>query len=162
MTRIRTSLLVAASILLPAVVWAVQVGQPAPAFSLPPVAGGENVTLESMKGKVVVLDFWASWCRPCIKAFPELSSIQQHYGAKGVKVITVSIDEEVASARAKIGKGQQFLPLHDGDQAVAERYGVGDSLPATIVIDRTGTVRFAKIGGSVPPAKLRQVIESLL
>lgn len=149
--------------ILPAVVAAVEVGRPAPAFDLPNIDGGGNVSLQSLKGKVVVIDFWASWCGPCIKAMPELDALQQHYGSKGVQVVAISIDEELASARGKLKQGShRFLPLHDADSAVAGRYGVGEALPSTIVIDRQGTVRFAKIGGAVPAAELRRIVESLL
>lgn len=154
--------LVVAIVLIPAAVLAVEVGQAAPDFDLPTVAGGQRVALQSLRGKVVVIDFWASWCQPCVRALPELDAIQQAYGARGVQVVAISIDEEVATAARILGSGHRFTAVHDAGAAVAERYGVGDSLPATVVVDRQGTVRFVRIGGAVEPAQLRRVIESHL
>ncbi len=156
-------LLVVPALVFPALVAAVDVGQTAPAFELPRVSGEGRVSLASLRGKVVVIDFWASWCQPCIRAFPELDQIQQRYGSRGVQVLAVSIDDEVASARRALGsESHQFTALHDPGMSMAGRYGIGGALPATVIVDREGTVRFVRTGGAVEPAELRRVIESLL
>lgn len=159
----RVALLVTCLLIAPAVVGAVEVGQPAPAFSLPRVGSGAPVSLGSLRGQVVVIDFWASWCRPCIEAMPELDRLTRELGPRGLQVLAVSIDEEASAAEGALGSGSHaFTPLHDGDSAVAERYGVGGSLPATVVIDRQGRVRLFRAGGAVEPAELRRLVESLL
>jgi peroxiredoxin len=161
-TRTSTVVLVGALVSIPAIAIAVEVGQPAPSFDLPSLVGGQRVALASLRGKVVVVDFWASWCQPCIRALPELDALQQQYGARGLQVVAISIDEEAATAIGALGTGHLFTALHDADSFVAERYGVGDALPATVVIDREGTVRLFRTGGAVDPALLRGAIEPLL
>ncbi len=149
--------------LFPALVLAVNVGTAAPAFSVPRVTGGGNVSLASLKGKVVVIDFWASWCEPCLKLFPEMDAIQREFSSKGVTVLAISIDEENEPAKAALGgSSRAFTPLLDADSKVSNSYGVGASLPATVVIDQSGTVRLFKAGGAVDRAKLRPTIRSLL
>lgn len=148
---------------IPAIVAAVEVGQPAPQFALPAVDGGAQVSLASVRGSVVVLDFWASWCQPCLAALPELDAMARELGPRGLKILAINIDEDVASARAKLGKAPHlFTPLHDGASKVAAQYGVGDALPATVVIDRQGVVKLFERGGSVEPAQLRKLVTSLL
>lgn len=148
---------------IPAIVMALDVGQQAPAFSLPAVDGGAQVNLASTRGSVVVLDFWASWCQPCVAALPELDALARDLGPRGLKILAINIDEDVASARAKLGKAPHlFTPLHDGASKVATQYGVGDALPATVVVDRQGVVKLFKSGGAVDPAQLRKLVTSLL
>jgi peroxiredoxin len=161
--RTGTALLALLIVALPAIVAAVEVGQPAPQFSLPAVDGGAQVSLASTRGSVVVLDFWASWCQPCLAALPELDAMARELGPRGLKILAINIDEDAASARAKLGKAPHlFTPLHDGASKVATQYGVGDALPATVVIDRQGVVKLFKTGGAVEPAQLRKVVGSLL
>jgi thiol-disulfide isomerase/thioredoxin len=147
----------------PLAVGAVEVGAQAPAFTLPSLEGGSQVSLASMRGSVVVIDFWASWCQPCIAAFPELDAMARDLGPRGLKVLAVNIDDEAATARAKLGGARHlFTPLHDGGAKVANQYGVGDALPATVVVDRQGVVKLFRSGGAVEASQLRRLVTSLL
>jgi peroxiredoxin len=160
-TRVLFSSLFA--LLVPAIVGAVEVGQAAPDFALQRISGSGQVSLQSLRGKVVVLDFWASWCQPCVRALPELDQLKRDLGPRGVEVLAVSIDEELTSAQRVLGSSPRaFVPLHDPTSSVSERYGVGDALPATVVIDRQGRVRFFQSGRAVDAARLRSVVQSLL
>lgn len=124
-------------------------GDPAPAFMLPMVtqAGtlGEAFTLASTKGKVTVLDFWATWCNPCLKAMPHLEKLQKDF--PDIAVVTINIDD-FKEARAIFDEKGYHLTLLAGDQATSQRYGV-DAIPHTVVIDREGRVRRVVRGGGV-------------
>lgn len=149
--------------LLPAAALAVREGQPAPDFSLQRLDGDGRASLAAQRGKVVVIDFWASWCHPCVRSLPELGRLQRELGPRGLVVLAVSIDEERASAERIVRAGRHpFVPLHDPDSGVANRYGVDERLPATVVVDRRGTVRLARFGSAVEHGQLRRLVESLL
>lgn len=76
---------------------AVGAGEPAPSFALP-TAAGETVALDKLKGRVVYVDFWASWCGPCRHSFPWMNEMQQKYGARGFTVIGINVDKRRADA----------------------------------------------------------------
>lgn len=115
-------------------------GAPAPAFSLPALLEGRPaVSLESLKGKVVVIDFWASWCGPCAKTLPRLSNLLA--GNPGIAVLAVTIDEDRGKAVDFLHKRKDALTyLHDADRKVAEAYDPG-GMPSLMIIDRQGVLR---------------------
>ena len=125
---------------------------------------GVEQSLQSLKGRVVVLNFWATYCVPCRTEMPDLAAVQNEFAALGVQVIGVSTDD--AADRAKV---LQFVretkvnfPIWIGGSAEhTVRFGLGTALPGTVVIDRQGKI--AKIiSGVVNQAMLRKEIESLL
>jgi thiol:disulfide interchange protein DsbD len=121
--------------------------EPAPNVPLNLLEGGK-LDLSSMKGKVVLIDFWATWCIPCISEIPMFNDLSKQYKAQGFEMIAVSLDEEGAE------KVKPFLKKHPmnytqtvGDQGVAERFKVSDSaLPVAILIDKQGRMRFVHKG----------------
>jgi thiol-disulfide isomerase/thioredoxin len=158
MHRSLSALMVIVASILPAASDALNEGQDAPPFRLPLVTGQGAQELSSLRGKVVVIDFWASWCRPCLHALPELDQLQREFGPR-IKVLAVSIDDELASARQALGPGPRaFAALHDPGGAIASRYGVDGALPATIVVDQRGKVRFFRRGGNVDARRLRRSV----
>jgi thiol-disulfide isomerase/thioredoxin len=131
-------------------------GDRMPPFALPRIgpggALGEPVRSEDLAGQVIVLDFWATWCRPCVVALPELSALARRGLGRGLVVLSVALDEpEDAHALFAELKVVSTLVADAGD--AAERYGVGP-IPHLVVIDRGGRVRLVSRGGS-----LRRVIE---
>ena len=134
-------------------------GDPAPGFVLPIVTQqgglGDAFTLESTKGKVTVLDFWATWCNPCLKAMPHLEKLQKDFPE--IVVVTINIDD-FKEARSIFNEKGYKLTLVAGDQATSQRYGV-DAIPHTVVIDREGRVRRVVRGGGVD---LHAVVAPLL
>ena len=118
------------------------------ALALPDLSGTPQ-TLEQYRGRVVVLNFWATWCVPCRAEMPLLVEIQNRYAARGVVVIGASADEE--GARVEITKFiEDFritFPIWTGaTTGHMQRMGLGEALPATAIIDRDGQITFRIIG----------------
>jgi thiol-disulfide isomerase/thioredoxin len=137
-----------------------RVGDVAPPFSLPSLAG-ETRSLSDYRGRIVILDFWASWCVPCRLSMPSLEAMARHLG-DDVVLLGVSLDRTETEARSYVGsKGYTDLVALYGSlseaRAVASDYGVL-GIPRTFVIDREGIVRFA----GHPSLLSRGLVESLL
>jgi len=120
----------------------------APEFTLPDVAGND-VRLEGLleRGPVIV-DFWATWCKPCIKAFPGLQRIFDNYRDCGLSVVTVSIDGPRTTSRVASlikSKGYTFGVLLDQSQKVARKFHVS-SVPRTFLIDANGEIVLSLTG----------------
>ncbi|MFI5157168.1 MAG: TlpA family protein disulfide reductase [Chitinophagales bacterium] len=121
----------------------IQRGQPAPDISLQDTSG-HTVSLSSLKGKVVLIDFWASWCAPCRKNTPKLHELYEKYHERGFEIFGVSIDEEVHRWKIAIGQdAMAWMQVNDPkgwNAASALSYGV-EAIPAYFVIDRQGLVQ---------------------
>ena len=124
--------------------------QVAPAWQLKDL-DGNTVKLSDFKGKVVILDFWATWCPPCRKEIPGFIALQKKYADKGVTVVGVSLDEGGAAAVKSFAKqnGMNY-PVVLGDQNIAMAYGGIQSIPTTFVIDKDGNVAAVHEGYSEP------------
>ncbi len=120
----------------------------APDFTLKNLAG-EDVTLsELLKEGPVVVDFWATWCKPCVKAFPDLQQVFDSYKDCGLKMLAVSIDGPRSSSRVASfikSKGNTFEVLLDPSQTVAKKLHV-TSVPRTVLIDMDGRIVYAVTG----------------
>ena len=126
-------------------------------------ADGTAVALSTYKGKIVLVDFWASWCVSCKTSFPALDAIYREFEAKGVAVVAVNLDEERKDAEAFLAAHPHQMPvLFDPKGASPSAFGV-KGMPTSYVIDRTGTIRFTHMGysGNVD-ASYRQEIAQLL
>jgi cytochrome c biogenesis protein CcmG, thiol:disulfide interchange protein DsbE len=102
---------------------------------------GVQVDLDSLKGKVVIVDFWASWCAPCKEEMPVLEKLYKKYKDRGLVVVGVSVDQELANAKTFIKQNPvSFSIVHDGTHAVANRYKP-PKMPSSYIVDRNGVVR---------------------
>ena len=108
--------------------------------------GGRNVRLSELRGRVVLINFWASWCNPCRQELPLLNKIYAQYRSAGFMLLAVNVDDNRKDAQAFLKRlDLQFPTLFDGNKNVAKLYGV-DTMPATLLIDRDGRVRYVHRG----------------
>lgn len=119
-------------------------GKPAPEFTLPLKNG--SITLSQYKGKVVYLDFWASWCIPCRKSFPWMNSMEQKYSNKGLKIITINLDKKEKAVEKFLKRyPAKFAVAYDPAGKTAEAYDV-KGMPSSYLIDRNGNIIYTHIG----------------
>ena len=138
-------LAVALLLALPLAALAVEAGKTAPEFQLPNLKQ-ESIKLSGYKGKVVYLDFWASWCGPCKKTFPWLNELQKKYGKDGFEVVGVNVDAKKADADKFLASTPaDFTVLFDPAGATPATYEV-QGMPSSFIIDRTGKVHLAHRG----------------
>lgn len=140
---------------------AVEVGATFPALSNYTFDGGALPS--DLKGKVLVVDFWASWCAPCKASFPTLSAVQNEFGSQGFQVIGVSVDEKTAAyEQFKKRLNPTFATVRDREHRLAADANP-PTMPTTFVLDRAGRVRFVHTGfHDETPALLRRQIQQLL
>lgn len=136
--------------------------QPAPSFSLP-TNSSSQIDLDSLRGKVVCLDFWASWCDPCRKSFPWMDSLQSKYGERGFTVVAVNLDKKREAAMDFLEKHSSSFPIaFDPTGTTAEKYGV-KGMPNSFLIDRVGNIVFTHLGfREADKAMLEQQIEKAI
>jgi cytochrome c biogenesis protein CcmG, thiol:disulfide interchange protein DsbE len=114
----------------------------APNFSLPQLDGRGDIALRSFRGKVVVLNFWASWCPPCQDEAPLFNQIQDQYQRRGVEVVGVDSQDFANDARAFARRLHvNYTLVRDTSNDVTNRWGVTSGFPVTFVIDRAGSVQ---------------------
>ena len=138
------------------------VGQPAPDLSLQTVNGKGRIGIEGLSGKVVLIDFWATWCGPCRKSFPALQELSRRHAGR-VEVVGVSVNDE-SDGVADFAKelGTTFAIGWDEGHTIAERWKV-TTMPSSFVVDGTGTVRFVHNGyHEGDEAELEKEVASLL
>jgi len=132
----------------------------APGFSLQDL-NGQPLELASYRGKVVLLDFWATWCTPCRGEIPHFVEFQDKYGPQGLQVIGISMDDSAKPVDEFYRQFKMNYPVALGNEKVATAYGGVLGLPVTFLIGRDGTVA-AKYIGEVQMPTVQQAIESLL
>lgn len=133
----------------------------APEFKLQTLDGKE-VTMASLKGKVVVVDFWATWCPPCIEEIPGYIALQKKYGPQGLVILGVSLDRRgPAHVKSFAGKHGMNYQLAMGDEAITEAFGGFDAIPTTFLIDREGVVRHKKTG-LMPHDEYERLVKQVL
>lgn len=141
---------------------AVMPNEPAPAFERVPLHGGQPISLEAYRGKVVVVDFWASWCGPCRKSMPFLNELRQQHHGKGFEVLAVNLDARVDEALRFLRDYPVDYPVVHDNGRLPELYGV-PGMPTSYYIDRRGIVRFIHIGfDNSDKSDVRKVVLDLL
>jgi|CXWL01.1.fsa_nt_gi thiol-disulfide isomerase/thioredoxin len=125
---------------------ALEVGAPAPAIEQPPIPDMPPIKLADLKGKVVLVDFWASWCSPCLKSLPLYDALRKEFDRSDFEILAVSVDEEIEDARSFLATHPVSYPVvHDGGGVTALAYGL-KAMPSSYLIDRAGVVHARHAG----------------
>ena len=120
--------------------YALHEGGEAPSFRLPSLSGGQG-ELASLRGKVVVLNFWATWCAPCVSEMPSLERLHRTLGPEGLAVVTVATDDDDADVRRFVTDGGLTMPvLRDPGGRVASDTYRTTGYPETFILDRSGVL----------------------
>ncbi len=143
--------------------FAVSVGDTAPDFKLPRLERSGDIQLKSYRGKVVYVDFWASWCGPCRLSLPELNKLRKQYRKKGFEVIAINLDEEKDDAMAFLKEFPVAYPTaRDVEGITPDKYGL-QGMPTAYLIDRKGKISLIHEGfKKTDSAELKHKISALL
>jgi peroxiredoxin len=140
----------------------ITVGSLAPEITLPD-ATGKMVSLSSFKGKVVLIDFWASWCKPCRESIPSVIKLQKKYQSKNFEVFGVSIDSKKKAWLGAIKKDKinytQVIDLDGWQAKSAAAYGV-EAIPATFLLDKTGKIVAIDLEGKELEEKIKSLLDN--
>ncbi len=132
---------------------------------LPSLSGASlEGDLPATRGKVLLVDFWASWCGPCKKSFPSLEELHQRYKGRGLVVIGISVDEDAGAMHRFLRQHPvSFSIVRDREQKLVKALKI-EAMPTSLLVDRSGVIRFVNSGfrGSSTEAQLQRQIEQLL
>lgn len=137
-----------------------KVGDAAPQF----VRGdlqGKSFDLKAQRGKIVLVDFWASWCPPCIIAIPHLGQLQKKYGARGFQVIGVSMDDSADTTQETMRNFRFHYPVVMGDAKLGTLYGGVLGLPQQFLVGADGKILAIRSGEFPPDALDREIAAAL-
>jgi peroxiredoxin len=143
---LRAFSVLALTTLVASLAWAATVSGPAPGFALKS-NGGQQVALSSLKGNVVMVNFWATWCVPCRQEMPHLQALYEKYNGLGFELLAVNVEKNNAEgARKWLEETPVTFPvLFDPENQVTKLYKV-QTMPSTVLIGRDGTMRFIHFG----------------
>src|SRR5262249_23160592 len=123
-----------------------KIGKKAPDFTLPDVEG-RPVSFSNYQGKVVVLDFWATWCAPCVHELPVFQELHEAYRDKGFEIVGINVEDDNPDVAGFLKKNQIHYTNLLGNDKIQELYGPLTGFPTTFIIDRSGTIREHYTGG---------------
>jgi thiol-disulfide isomerase/thioredoxin len=160
------------SLLVATAAFAVSLAAPLAAKPVTPVPGpvwtlrdvnGKAVTSADFKGKVVVVDFWATWCPPCRTEIPGYIALQKKYGDDGLVFIGISVDgdDQVPAVKDFIKKFGINYPIVMADDSIQGAFGVNQGYPTTYIIDRDGRIRNKKVGREPAAAYEKEILAVL-
>jgi thiol-disulfide isomerase/thioredoxin len=132
----------------------------APAFSLTDI-NGQKLDLASYRGKVVLLDFWATWCAPCRTEIPHFIAMQNKYGPQGLQIIGISMDDSAKPVVKYYAEQKMNYPVALGDDKLADAYGGVLGLPVAFLIDREGRIIWKQTGEADAAVFEKQIVDAV-
>ena len=135
-------------------------GNAAPEFTVTDI-DGKKLALSDYKGKVVLLDFWATWCTPCRAEIPHFVEMQQKYGPQGFQVVGISMDDDAEPVKEFYRQFNMNYPVAVGDDKLAQSFGGVLGLPVNFIIDREGRIH-AKYLGATDVSVIDKAVSDLL
>jgi len=140
---------------------AIEIGSPAPSWKLTDMSG-KTISSDDFKGKVVVVDFWATWCPPCVGEIPGYVELQKKYADQGLVFVGLSVDQGGPDVVNKFVADHHLnYDVALADEKTESAFGGFEAIPTTFVIDRTGHIANMKTG-AMPRAAFEMVLEPLL
>ena len=138
-----------------------EMGSNAPDFTLKNV-DGQSVSLSDFKGKIVMLNFWATWCGPCTAEMPHFQSVHKNRSSEELAILAVNINESAPVAKKFVdSRGLSFHFLLDSEGKVAELYCLPQAIPVTLFIDANGIIKARKIGAFRNQGEIESMLDSL-
>ena len=161
--RFSSKLILILFILLPFGVSAISVGENVPSFKARTIDGSKNLTLEDYRGKVILLDFWASWCPPCLKSLPLYNDLRREIGTENFEIVAINVDENTEDAMKFLEKHPVSYPIAKDPKGVLPGVFGVKAMPTSYLIDKNGVVQHVHAAFKESDIKkLRVEIENLI
>ncbi len=141
-TRRLSKLMLMVFIILPFNVSAISVGDTVPSFKARTIDGSKSLALEDYRGKVVLLDFWASWCPPCLKSLPKYNDLRREIGTTDFEIVAVNVDENTDDAKKFLQKHPVSYPVAKDPKGILPGVFGVKAMPTSYLIDKNGVVQY--------------------
>lgn len=142
---------------------AISVGDTVPSFKARSIDGNKNVSVDDYRGKVVLIDFWASWCPPCLKSFPKYDDLRKEIGTTDFEIVAINVDENTEDAKKFLSKHPVAFPIAKDPKGVLPGVFGVKAMPTSFLIDKNGVVKYVHAAfkdGDIE--KLKVEIEKLI
>jgi len=162
-TRLLSKLILMVFILLPFSVSAISVGDTVPSFKARSIDGTTSVAVKDYRGKVVLVDFWASWCPPCLKSLPKYDDLRRELGTSDFEIVAINVDENTDDAKKFLAKHPVSYPIAKDPKGVLPGVFGVKAMPTSFLIDKNGVVQYVHAAfkeGDIE--KLKKEIEKLM
>ena len=162
-TRLISKLILLVFIFLPLSVSAISVGDTVPSFKARTIDGSKSVAVEDYRGKVILIDFWASWCPPCLKSLPKYNDLRREIGTENFEIVAVNVDENTEDAKKFLAKHPVSYPIAKDPKGILPGVFGVKAMPTSYLVDKNGVVKYVHAAfkeGDIE--KLRVQIEKLI
>lgn len=162
-TRLISKLILLVFIFLPLSVSAISVGDTVPSFKARTIDGSKSVAVEDYRGKVILIDFWASWCPPCLKSLPKYNDLRREIGTDNFEIVAVNVDENTEDAKKFLAKHPVSYPIAKDPKGILPGVFGVKAMPTSYLVDKNGVVKYVHAAfkeGDIE--KLRVEIEKLI